>query len=174
MASLVEPILFQLLTLLLWISSAKGNFKVLNYSQKLDHFDPIDSGNGTFNQRLMVNDIHWAGPKSGAPIFLFEKSVPLGSIDLAMADDQVRKYSSMDQALQDFAEIIQSLKFNYSAHTSPVIVVGKGYGGALATWFRLKYTNIAIGALASSSPLLYYSTSHPGHGYCSIVSKDFK
>ncbi|KMT13074.1 hypothetical protein BVRB_4g087130 [Beta vulgaris subsp. vulgaris] len=101
-------------------------------------------------------------------------SVPLGSIDLAMADERVRKFLATDQTLEDYLVIIQSLKANYSANNSPVIVVGMGYAGALAIWFRLKYPQITIGALASSTPLMYYGNSTPGDGYCSIVSKDFQ
>ncbi|XP_056683526.1 uncharacterized protein [Spinacia oleracea] len=101
-------------------------------------------------------------------------SIPLGTIESAMADHQVRSCLATDQALQDYAVIIQSLKVNYSARNSPVIVMGIGYAGALATWFRLRYPEIAIGALASSTPLLYYGNSTTSDGYCSIVSNDFK
>ncbi|KMT13072.1 hypothetical protein BVRB_4g087110 [Beta vulgaris subsp. vulgaris] len=91
-----------------------------------------------------------------------------------MANDRVRGFLATDQTLQDYAVIIESLKANYSAYNSPVIVVGMGYAGALAIWFRLKYPEITIGALASSTPLMYYGNSTPGDGYCSIVSKDFQ
>ncbi|PHT68933.1 hypothetical protein T459_28420 [Capsicum annuum] len=44
----------------------------------------------------------------------------------------------------------------------------------LASWFRLKYPHIALGALASSAPILYFDNITPQNGYYSIVSKDFK
>ncbi|PHU03468.1 hypothetical protein BC332_28719 [Capsicum chinense] len=44
----------------------------------------------------------------------------------------------------------------------------------LASWFRLKYPHIALGALASSASILYFDNITPQNGYYSIVSKDFK
>ncbi|MCD7472714.1 hypothetical protein HAX54_014043 [Datura stramonium] len=44
----------------------------------------------------------------------------------------------------------------------------------LASWFRMKYPHIALGALASSAPILYFDNITPQNGYYSIVSKDFK
>ena len=44
----------------------------------------------------------------------------------------------------------------------------------LAAWFRLKYPHIALGAIASSAPILYFDTIAPQAGYFSIVAKDFK
>ncbi|KAL2895359.1 Lysosomal Pro-X carboxypeptidase, partial [Bienertia sinuspersici] len=84
-------------------------------------------------------------------------SIPSGSIDLAMDNHMIRGCLTTEQALQDFAEIILSVKANYSAYASPVIVLGCGYAGALAVWFRLRYPETVIGALASSTPLLYYA-----------------
>ncbi|KAJ6856326.1 hypothetical protein NC651_038052 [Populus alba x Populus x berolinensis] len=56
------------------------------------------------------------------------------------------------QALADYAEIIIHVKEKFHAQRSPVIVVGASYGGImLASWFRLKYPRIALGALASFS-----------------------
>ncbi|XP_021844873.2 uncharacterized protein [Spinacia oleracea] len=102
------------------------------------------------------------------------ESIPLGSIESAMSDYRVRKFLTTEQALKDSVTIIQSLKVNLSAHNSPIIVVGIGYGGALAVWLRLRYPEIAIGALASSTQLLYYGKNTPGNGYCTTVSNDFK
>lgn len=44
----------------------------------------------------------------------------------------------------------------------------------LAAWFRLKYPHVALGALASSAPVLYFDGLAAKAGYYSIVSKDFK
>lgn len=44
----------------------------------------------------------------------------------------------------------------------------------LAAWFRLKYPHIAIGALASSAPLLYFDNITPESGYNDVITRDFQ
>lgn len=45
---------------------------------------------------------------------------------------------------------------------------------SLAAWFRLKYPHIAVGALASSAPLLYFDDITPTDGFHSVVTKNFR
>nr|DAD27633.1 TPA_asm: hypothetical protein HUJ06_029101 [Nelumbo nucifera] len=118
-------------------------------------------------------------PKFNALIVFIEhryygKSVPFGSRDEAFRDASTLGYFSSSQALADYAEIILAIKKNLSAERSPVIVVGGSYGGMLAAWFRLKYPHIALGALASSAPILYFDDITPQDGYYSVVTKDFR
>ncbi len=44
----------------------------------------------------------------------------------------------------------------------------------LAAWFRLKYPHIAIGALASSAPILHFDDITPRSSFYDAVSQDFK
>ena len=44
----------------------------------------------------------------------------------------------------------------------------------LAAWFRLKYPHVAIGALASSAPILYFDDIVPSNSYYATVTKDFQ
>lgn len=44
----------------------------------------------------------------------------------------------------------------------------------LAAWMRLKYPHIAIGALASSAPILQFEDVVPPETFYDIVSKDFR
>ncbi|KAF5744674.1 hypothetical protein HS088_TW07G00251 [Tripterygium wilfordii] len=44
----------------------------------------------------------------------------------------------------------------------------------LASWFRLKYPHIALGALASSAPILYFDDITPQNAFALVVSNDFK
>nr|XP_043626103.1 lysosomal Pro-X carboxypeptidase [Erigeron canadensis] len=81
-------------------------------------------------------------------------------------------FMNTGQALADFANLITSLKHNLSSETSPVVVFGGSYGGMLAAWFRLKYPHIAIGALASSAPILMFD--HVSTGFADAVSQDYK
>ncbi|KAL0370136.1 UNVERIFIED_CONTAM: Lysosomal Pro-X carboxypeptidase [Sesamum angustifolium] len=104
----------------------------------------------------------------------YGKSVPFGSMEKAMKNGTLRGYFSSAQAIADYAEVLLHVKHKFAAHYSPIIVVGGSYGGKLASWFRLKYPHIALGALASSAPILYFDNITPQNGYYSIVTKDFK
>lgn len=44
----------------------------------------------------------------------------------------------------------------------------------LAAWFRLKYPHIAIGALASSAPILQFDNIVPQASFYDAVSEDYK
>ena len=44
----------------------------------------------------------------------------------------------------------------------------------LASWFRLKYPHVAIGALASSAPILQFDHITPWSSFYDAVSQDFK
>ncbi|KAJ4958393.1 hypothetical protein NE237_025504 [Protea cynaroides] len=83
-------------------------------------------------------------------------------------------YLNSQQALADFAVIIRSLKQNLSSETSPVVIFGGSYGGMLAVWFRLKYPHLAIGAVASSAPILQFDEIIPWTSFYDAVSQDYK
>ncbi|KAA8544165.1 hypothetical protein F0562_022199 [Nyssa sinensis] len=104
----------------------------------------------------------------------YGKSIPFGTMEETMKNESTRGYFNSAQAIADYAEVILYLKKNLSAQNSPVIVIGGSYGGMLASWFRLKYPHIAVGALASSAPILYFDDIIQQTGYYSIVTKDFK
>ncbi|KAH7836337.1 hypothetical protein Vadar_000047 [Vaccinium darrowii] len=104
----------------------------------------------------------------------YGKSIPFGTMQDAMNNASTRGYFNSAQALADCAELVVYLKKKLSAHYSPVIVIGGSYGGMLASWFRLKYPHVALGALASSAPILYFDNITPQDGYFSVVQKDFK
>ncbi|KAF8034736.1 hypothetical protein BT93_C0908 [Corymbia citriodora subsp. variegata] len=105
----------------------------------------------------------------------YGESIPLGmSFEEALNDKNIRGYFSSAQALADYAAIILHVKRNFKARDSPVIVMGGSYGGMLASWFRLKYPHLTVGALASSAPVLYFDNITPQDAYYSVVTKDFK
>ncbi|KAK3228388.1 hypothetical protein Dsin_000269 [Dipteronia sinensis] len=103
----------------------------------------------------------------------YGKSVPFGTRENAMRNATLRGYFNSAQALADYAEVLLYLKKHFSTQNSPVIVLGGSYGGMLATWFRLKYSHIALGAFASSAPVLYFDHITPSNAYYSVVTKDF-
>ncbi|KAL2239371.1 UNVERIFIED_CONTAM: Lysosomal Pro-X carboxypeptidase, partial [Sesamum indicum] len=94
----------------------------------------------------------------------YGKSVPFGSMEEAIRNKTLRGYFNSAQAIADYAEVLLHVKEKFSAQKSPM----------LASWLRLKYPHIALGALASSAPILYFDNITPQNGYYSIVTKDFK
>ncbi|XP_057953876.1 uncharacterized protein LOC131148157 [Malania oleifera] len=104
----------------------------------------------------------------------YGESKHLKSIEEVLKNATIRGYFNSAQAIADYAEVLTYLKETLNAKNSPTIVIGGSYGGMLASWFRLKYPHIAIGALASSAPILYFDDITPQNGYSSIITKDFK
>ncbi|KAI0502481.1 hypothetical protein KFK09_017434 [Dendrobium nobile] len=132
-------------------------------------------------------DIEWFAANTGfmmdiAPKFrallvfiehrYYGTSKPFGEKSYESADKL--GYLNSAQALADYAVLIRSLKHNMSAESSPVVVFGGSYGGMLAAWFRLKYPQIAIGALASSAPILQFDDITPWSSFYDGVSQDYK
>ncbi|XP_057506260.1 uncharacterized protein LOC130789503 isoform X2 [Actinidia eriantha] len=135
-------------------------------------------------------DIEWFAQNTG---FLFEvaphfhallvfiehrfygQSIPFGGDkNKAYKNASTLGYLSSTQALADYATLIIDLKKNLSAPDSPVVVFGGSYGGMLAAWFRLKYPHVAIGALASSSPILNFENITSPYSFNKIITQDFR
>lgn len=104
----------------------------------------------------------------------YGESMPYGNQSVAYKDGDSLSYLTAEQALADFATLIVDLKKNLSAEACPVVLFGGSYGGMLAAWMRLKYPHIAIGALASSAPILQFEDIVPSDTFYSLVSNDFK
>ncbi|KAJ8768306.1 hypothetical protein K2173_021246 [Erythroxylum novogranatense] len=132
-------------------------------------------------------DIEWFAANTGflldiAPKFrallvfiehrYYGESMPFGKD--SYKSTETLGYLNSQQALADYAVLIRNLKQNLSSETSPVVVFGGSYGGMLAAWFRLKYPHIAIGALASSAPILQFDDITPWSSFYDAVSQDFK
>ncbi|XP_031401896.1 lysosomal Pro-X carboxypeptidase-like [Punica granatum] len=105
----------------------------------------------------------------------YGESIPFGlSLEEALNNSNTRGHFNSAQTLADYAEVIIHVKRMLNAQKSPVIVMGGSYGGMLAAWFRLKYPHIALGAFASSAPILLPVNFTPHYGYYTIVSKGFR
>ncbi|XWS33442.1 hypothetical protein CRYUN_Cryun22dG0083300 [Craigia yunnanensis] len=118
-------------------------------------------------------------PRFGAMVLFPEhryygESMPYGSKEEANRNATTLSYLTTEQALADFAVLITDLKRNLSAEGCPVVLFGGSYGGMLAAWMRLKYPHVAIGALASSAPILQFEDIVPPETFYNIVSNSFK
>ncbi|XP_037464317.1 lysosomal Pro-X carboxypeptidase-like [Triticum dicoccoides] len=118
-------------------------------------------------------------PDFGALLVFIEhrfygESMPFGNDSDSYRSAETLGYLTSMQALTDFAILITSLKQNLSVVDAPVIVFGGSYGGMLASWFRLKYPHVAMGAVASSAPILQFDDITPWSSFYDAISQDFK
>nr|GMC52903.1 lysosomal Pro-X carboxypeptidase-like [Ipomoea batatas] len=59
----------------------------------------------------------------------YRESIPFGDIEEALRNDTIRGYFNPGQALADYAQVLLYIKNSFSAHDSPLIVVGGSYRG---------------------------------------------
>ncbi|KAL3840694.1 hypothetical protein ACJIZ3_025285 [Penstemon smallii] len=164
------------------------SYKIFNQKYLINNqYWHKDKGAPIFVYTGNEGDIDWFAANTGflleiAPKFnalvvfiehrFYGESMPFGKHSYKSA--KTLGYLNSQQALADFAVLIRSLKHNLSSEASPVVVFGGSYGGMLAAWFRLKYPHIAIGALASSAPILQFDDITPWSSFYDAISQDFK
>ncbi|CAM8926954.1 unnamed protein product [Rhodiola kirilowii] len=183
--------------------SGEADYKTYYYNQTLDHFNYLPESYATFKQKYVMNIKYWGGRNESAPIFVYlgaeapigfmsenaeqfkallvyiehryyGESIPFKSRKEAFSNASTLGYFSSAQAIADFAEILIDIKKTLGAHNSPIIALGGSYGGMLASWFRLKYPHVVLGALASSAPILYFDDITPDDGYFAVATRDFQ
>jgi len=72
----------------------------------------------------------------------------------------------MEQALADYAVLIDSIRREWETESSVVIAFGGSYGGMLASWLRMKYPGSVDGAIAASAPILaFHGLGGPNAGF---------
>jgi pimeloyl-ACP methyl ester carboxylesterase len=149
------------------------------FNQKLTHFDESESR--TFKQRYYVNDVHAVNANS--PVLLYicgestchESSVIRGAIvEYAMKFNATvialehryygksqpftelttenMRYLSTDEAVEDLAHFQTTISKRLNLN-GKWIALGGSYPGNLAAYYRQKYPNLVVGALASSAPV---------------------
>eukprot|EP01095_Lingulamoeba_sp_RSL-Kostka_P004102 TRINITY_DN15195_c0_g1_i1.p1 TRINITY_DN15195_c0_g1~~TRINITY_DN15195_c0_g1_i1.p1 ORF type:complete len:473 (+),score=165.90 TRINITY_DN15195_c0_g1_i1:1475-2893(+) len=148
------------------------------FDQQLDHFT---YSNVTWKQRYVVNSTFY---KAGGPVFFFldgeaamqffdfqevfpfELCQQFGALYISLEHryygrslpfdkftDENMVYLSSQQALADAANFIDY--YNSTLEGAPQWVVwGCSYSGALSAWFRAKYPNSVVAAIAPSGPVL--------------------
>ncbi|XP_051882147.1 lysosomal Pro-X carboxypeptidase [Pristis pectinata] len=102
----------------------------------------------------------------------YGESLPFGK--KSFSNPKYLNYFTSEQALADFAVLVRYLKQTIpGAQNSPVIAIGGSYGGMLAAWFRMKYPNFVVGALAASAPIWLFEDLTPCETFFAIVTNDF-
>lgn len=152
-------------------SAADCEWKYIN--QPLSHFARSDVG--SYNQRLCVYDGYWkpneqlpvflytgnespveeyvnntglmwtlAKKYSALVVFAehryFGESIP----DLNYKENCV-SYLSSEEALADYASLVNRMRREWGAKDSAVIAFGGSYGGMLASWMRIMYPSAVDG-----------------------------
>ncbi|XP_008288574.1 lysosomal Pro-X carboxypeptidase [Stegastes partitus] len=180
------------------------SYKTFYFDQKIDHFGFLEDGTFKQRYLVAdkhwqqpggpilfytgnEGDITWFCNNTG---FMWEIAEELGAMLVfaehryygeslpfgqdSYSDSKHLNYLTAEQALADFAVLIQNLKSTLpGAQQSPVIAVGGSYGGMLAAWFRMKYPNVVVGALAASAPIWQFPGMVPCGDFYKIVTQDF-
>ena len=101
----------------------------------------------------------------------YGKSTP----ELGLTDALSLKYLSTEQALADFAQVIDFVqRREYGAPRAvPAIGFGGSYGGMLGVFFKYKYGASIDGVIAASAPIFtYVDEDYDEYGFARIVTED--
>jgi len=169
------------------------------FKQPVDHFDT--SNNDTYEQRYYVYGKYY---KNNGPIFFYcgnEADVTLYVNNTGLIWENAEKFNALvifaehryygesqplknnanrlqylthQQALGDYASLLQSIKKEYKMQEkTPIIAFGGSYGGMLAAWFRMKYPWLITGSIAASAPILAFEPlGYKNEAYWQVVTKD--
>ncbi|XP_065645101.1 dipeptidyl peptidase 2 isoform X2 [Hydra vulgaris] len=101
----------------------------------------------------------------------YGKSLPFGNDSFTPANIG---FLTIDQALADFAALIQYLKKSMGADNCSVFAFGGSYGGMLTAYMRYKYPHIIDGGVASSAPFLTIAGKRPRSEFFQTVTETFR
>lgn len=80
--------------------------------------------------------------------------------------DRCLDWLTTEQAMADFAQLIDHLKTTDTRFTKAAVVgFGGSYGGMIAAWFRIKYPNAVDGVIAASAPIWSFTGLDPPYNY---------
>lgn len=103
----------------------------------------------------------------------YGKSLPFGKETWSNLTSDRLDYLSSEQALADYAVLLNSLKGNLST-SAPVVTFGGSYGGMLSAWFRQKYPSTVVGAISASAPVLQFPGITGPKVFNHIITQDFE
>jgi len=160
---------------------AVSDVSASNFSQLTDHSS--NSDNSTFNHRYFSNSKYSSGSQIhflyvegangadptkigdeiypivalaksvGATLWLLEHRFYGQSRPFVRLYNKNLPYLTSQQAVEDIAAFINAQNAASGKSNPRWVLFGSAYSGALALWFRTKYPNLCVGAVASS-PLI--------------------
>jgi len=121
------------------------------------------------NVELYVNHsgLMWENAAEFQALLVFAEHRYYGkSMPFSPGVDGCMSWLTTEQALADFAVLIDSLQATYgSGRRLPVVGFGGSYGGMMAAWFRMKYPQSVDGVIAGSAPIWSFDGLDPPYDF---------
>jgi lysosomal Pro-X carboxypeptidase len=116
------------------------------------------------NVELYVNHtgLMWENAAEFGALLIFAEHRHYGdSVPYKAGTTGCMNFLTTEQAMADFAYLIEHLRSNLTATKSPIIGFGGSYGGMIASWFRIHYPNAVDGVIAASAPIWSFTGLEP-------------